>query len=80
MYMYISYTRISFEIMQAEIVIDMLCIFCNKSIPFNLVQFQLYNVMLTAVTCLIEIKCIILFTIFVVLSTLLDAQSWQAII
>lgn len=44
------YTRISFEIMQAEVVTAMLCILCIKSIPFNLVQLQLYNVMLTAVT------------------------------
>lgn len=49
-HMHQLYTRISFEIMQAEVVTAMLCILCNKSIPFNLVQLQLYNVMLTAVT------------------------------
>lgn len=49
-HMHQLYTRISFEIMQAEVVTAMLCILCIKSIPFNLVQLQLYNVMLTAVT------------------------------
>lgn len=42
-HMHQLYTRISFEIMQAEVVTAMLCILCNKSIPFNLVQYYNYT-------------------------------------